>query len=133
MDSTSDKRHFHRIPETVAIDVRKIAYPMPEEEALAAVGKNISAGGICFAVPRPYDPGDILSLQISLTGWQRHKRSYAAVIDDAVALAPLTVVGKVAWCREADDSTYEIGALFENVYEDDLRALEKYLAIGAPR
>jgi len=128
-DETNEKRQFQRIPETVRIAVTKIVYPLTAESAVEAVGKNISAGGICFAVPRPYEPGDLLSLQIGLTGWQRHKQSYAAVIDDEVALAPLTAVAKVAWCRAASDtSSYEIGVIFENIYEDDFRALKKYLS-----
>ena len=51
-----------------------------------------------------YDPGDLLSLQVNLTGWQHHKSSYAAVIDDDVAMAPLTAVVKVAWCRAKADT-----------------------------
>ena len=131
MGTPPNQRQFERIPETVAITVRKIVYPMTDEAAVAAVGKNISAGGICFTVPRAYEPGDLLSLQINLTGWQRHKQSYAAVIDDELALAPLTVVAKVAWCHaQTDQGGYEIGGVFENVYEDDFRALKQYLSFG---
>jgi hypothetical protein len=94
--------------------------------SLKGVGKNISAGGVCFAVPQPYEPGDLLSLQVNFTGWQRHKSSYAAVIDDDLAMAPLTAVVKVAWCQaKADTHDYEIGATFENIYEDDFKALKE--------
>ena len=133
MGASSDQRKFQRIPETVAITVRKIVYPMTDESAVPAVGKNISAGGICFTVSRPFEPGDLLSLQINLTGWRRHKQSYAAVIDDELALAPLTAVAKVAWCQAGTaGERYEIGVLFENVDKDDFRALEKYLSWGTP-
>lgn len=131
MKKSPDNRAFERMPETVAITVRKIVYPMTDESAVAGVGKNISAGGICFTVPRAYDPGDLLNLQINLAGWQRHKNSYAAVIDDALALAPLTAVTKVAWCQQRPDGKgYEIGVTFENIYPDDYRALQKYLSPG---
>ena len=124
-----EKRKFERIPETVSIAIQKIAYPLTDEAPIQAVGKNISAGGICFAVPRSYEPGDLLSLKIRLTGWQRHKNSYAAVIDDDLALAPLTAVAKVAWCKPLTGTpNFEIGVLFENIYEDDYQALKKYLS-----
>lgn len=119
------------MPETVAITVTKLVYPMTDEAAVSAVGKNISAGGICFVVSRAYVSGDLLSLQIDLAGWQRHKQSFAALIDDEVALAPLTVVARVAWCRpQSHAGTHEIGVVFENVYEDDFRALKRYLSFG---
>ena len=129
MGSTNEKRQFQRIPENVTVTVKKIAYPMAEDPAVEGIGKNISAGGICFAVSRPYESGDLLSLEIYLTGWQRYKSSYAAVIDDDVALAPLTAVVKVAWCRPlANAQRHEIGVTFENIYADDYNALKKYLA-----
>jgi hypothetical protein len=129
-DSRDDKRKFDRIPETVSVTIQKIAYPSTDEAPVEAVGRNISAGGICFAVPRSYAPGDLLSLKIALTGWQRHKSSYAAVIDDDLALAPLTAVAKVAWCKALTGSPdFEIGVIFENIYEDDFQALKKYLSI----
>lgn len=128
-ESSTEKRQFQRIPETVTITVKKIAYPMTDDMAVEGVGKNISAGGLCFTVPQPYEPGDLLSLQVNLTGWQHHKSSYAAVIDDEVAMAPLTAVVKVAWCQTRDDTqNYEIGVTFENIYEDDFQALKKYLS-----
>lgn len=128
-DTSTEKRQFHRIPETVTITVKKIAYPMTDDAAVEGIGKNISAGGVCFAVPQPYEPGDLLSLQVNLTGWQHHKSSYAAVIDDALAMAPLTAVAKVAWCRaKTDTQNYDIGVTFENIYEDDFKALKKYLS-----
>jgi len=132
-DNPNEKRQFDRLPETVAITIKTIAYPLTEEAPVRAVGKNISAGGICFAVPRSYAPGDLLSLAIDLTGWQRHKSSYAAIIDDDLALAPLTAVARVAWCKaQTGTPNFEIGVIFENIYEDDERALRKYLALTMP-
>lgn len=132
MEATHEQRQFVRIPNTVAVTVRKIVYPMTDEAAVGAVGKNISAGGICFTVSRPYEPGDLLNTQINLAGWQRHKTTYAALIDDTLALAPLTAVTKVAWCRkQAGRDTFEIGVTFEDIYPDDYRALEKYLSKGS--
>ena len=132
-EKNDEKRKFERIPETVSVTIQKIAYPLTDEAPIQAVGKNISAGGICFAVPRSYEPGDLLSLKIGLTGWQRHKNSYAAVIDDDLALAPLTAVAKVAWCKALTGTpNFEIGVIFENIYEDDYQALKRYLSFETP-
>jgi hypothetical protein len=47
----TEKRQFHRMPETVTITVKKLVYPLTDDDAVQGVGKNISAGGVCFAVP----------------------------------------------------------------------------------
>ena len=128
-EQNDEKRKFDRIPETVSISIQKITYPLTDETPIQAIGKNISAGGICFTVPRSYEPGDLLSLKIRLTGWQRHKNSYAAVIDDDLALAPLTAVAKVTWCKAMTGTpNFEIGVIFENIYKDDYQALKQYLS-----
>jgi hypothetical protein len=124
----SDQRQFHRISEDVLIAAKKIEYPM-SDSGQQGVGVNISAGGICFTGMTPFKPGDLIGLEIRLTGWQRHKRSYAAVIDDAQALAPLTAVSRVAWCQpRPDQDGYEIGVTFVDIYPDDYQALQKYIS-----
>jgi hypothetical protein len=129
----TEKRKFQRIPENVTIAVKTIAYPMTDDTAVEGIGKNISAGGICFAVSQAYEPGDLLSLQINLTGWQQHKSSVAAVIDDELAMAPLTAVARVAWCQARDDGQqHDIGVTFENIYDDDFQALKRYLLLDTP-
>ena len=126
----SDQRQFHRISEDVIIEAKKIEYPMTEE-GQRGVGVNISAGGICFTSPTAFNPGDLLGLEIRLTGWQRHKRSYATVIDDEQALAPLTAVSRVAWCKEQPKQAgYEIGVTFVDIYPDDYQALQKYISVS---
>ncbi len=124
----SDQRKFHRISEDVIIKAQNIEYPMTDE-GQRGVGINISAGGICFTGPAAFNPGDLIGLEIRLAGWQRHKRSYATVIDDKEALAPLTAVSRVAWCKERPDQEgYEIGVTFVDIYPDDYQALQKYIS-----
>lgn len=126
----SDQRRFHRISEDVIIEAKKIEYPLTEG-GQRGVGVNISAGGICFTGRQAFKPGDLIGLEIRLTGWQRHKRSYAAVIDDNQALAPLTAVSRVAWCKtRPDDKGFEIGVTFVDIYPDDYQALQKYISVS---
>lgn len=123
-----DQRQFHRISEDVVIEARKIENPL-RQEGQHGKGRNISAGGICFTSPKAFTSGDLIGLEIRLTGWQRHKRSYAAVIDDEKTIAPLTAVSRVAWCRErVDQEGYEIGVTFVDIYPDDYQALQKYIS-----
>ena len=124
----NDQRQFHRISEDVTIEAQKIEYPMTAD-GQRGIGVNISAGGICFTSPTAFKPGDLIGLAIQLTGWQRHKRSYAAVIDDNQALAPLTAVSRVAWCKaRPDQDGYDIGVTFVDIYPDDYQALQKYIS-----
>jgi hypothetical protein len=124
-----EKRAYDRIPEEVAVEARQIVYPPENAADHQGLGQNISAGGICFTSATPFPQGELLSLRIRLTGWQRHKRSYAAVIDDDLAIAPLTAVTRVAWSRpRADGQGYDIGVTFVDIYPDDYQALKRYLA-----
>lgn len=124
----TDQRQFHRISEDVIIEAKKIVYPMTTS-GQRGVGVNISAGGICFSGPTAFKPGDLIELEIQLTGWQRHKRSYAAVIDDNQALAPLTAISRVAWCHtRPDQERFDIGVTFVDIYPDDYQALQKYIS-----
>jgi hypothetical protein len=126
----SDQRQFHRIAEDVIIEARRIGGAMTQN-GQRGVGRNISAGGICFTGPTAFNPGDLIGLEIRLTGWQRHKRSYAAIIDDEQALPPLTTVSRVAWCRErVDQEGYKTGATFVDIYPDDYQALQKYISVS---
>ncbi len=123
-----DQRQFHRISDDVVIEARKIEYPL-RQEGQRGVGRNISAGGICFVSSTAFNAGDLIGLEIRLTGWQRHKRSYAAVIDDEKAMAPLTAISRVAWCRQRlNQEGFEIGVTFVDIYPDDYQALQKYIS-----
>lgn len=123
-----DQRQFHRISEDVVIETRKIEYPI-KQAGQHGLGRNISAGGICFVSPTAFTPGDLIGLEIRLTGWQRHKQSYATVIDDEKAMAPLSAISRVAWCHQRLNQTgYEIGVTFVDIYPDDYQALQKYIS-----
>jgi hypothetical protein len=41
---------------------QKLGYPLTDDDAVQGVEKNISVGGVCFAVPHAYEPGDLLTL-----------------------------------------------------------------------
>jgi hypothetical protein len=125
-DSPSrEQRRYRRISENVSIEVSELTYPLDDAGGLPATGSDINEEGIRFAIDRPFAEGAVLQLRIQLVGWQRHKRSVAALIDDDKAAAPLTAVAEVVWCHPSTDGEkgHEVGVKFLNIYEDDYRAL----------
>ena len=126
-----DQRNYPRLPKEFSVAVAKLEYPLPENEGEAAILKNIAKGGICFAVANQYEPGTRLSLKISLKGWRRYVKSVASIIDDSagtVTTTPLTAIAEVVWANSVpNESGYEIGVKFLDIYEDEYNALKKYL------
>ena len=124
-----EKRKFPRIPKEVSINIKKLTYPMQEGHGESGTGKNIGENGICFFTPTSYKPKTMLSLEIRLTGWQRHKKNVSSILDHSKAKAPLTAIGEVVWSKKVmGRSGYEVGIKFVDIYEDDLKALKKHLA-----
>lgn len=126
-ENHTDQREFARICKEVVIEVSEIAYPLPQEPGERCVCKNISGGGICFTTTSPCKPKTLLSLKLHITGWQSYKKPFSRVLDIS-SEEPLTAIGEAVWCRRlADGSAYDVGIKFVNIYEDDYKALMKYL------
>ncbi len=129
MDKTGkEKRRFPRISSSAVVESTRLTYPLEAGSSDLGLSRNIGPDGICLKTPTPFKAGDILSLKIDLPGWQRHKHSVAAIVDDAKAVAPLTAVVEVVWCKEiTGEEGYEMGVRFRDIYEDDRKALLRYL------
>ena len=123
-----DKRGFPRIPKEVSIQIKNLAYPLPEGSREEGASKNIAIGGIGFTVPSPYEPKSLLSLKIYLKGWRHHKKNVSSIVDPSTATGPLTAIAEVVWSRQlSDNPKYEVGAKFLDIYEDDYVAFKKHL------
>ena len=123
-----DRRNFPRISKETSIEVEELSYPLPREPGEDGVSKNIGAGGVCFTTAASYNPGTLLSIKINLLGWQRYKNSFTRTLDISSSREPLSGIGRVVWCQELEDEGgYEIGLEFVDIYEDDYKALMKYL------
>ncbi len=132
-DTVEDQRFYARQIESlggVKVEIKKITYPMNKGDGETGALVDMAEGGIGFAAPGRYEPGTLLELKIHLAGWQRYKKSYSRLIDDDVAVAPLTAVGEVIWCKGSPGAGgVQVGVKFRDIYEDDCQAMRRYLEI----
>ena len=126
-----DKRDYPRLPKEVPLTITKLEYPFSTEVDESGVLRDIAKGGIGFTVANAYEPGTRLSLKINLKGWRRYVKSVVSIIDDSagtVENTPLTAIAEVVWMIPSPDGNgYEIGVKFLDIYEDEYKALKKYL------
>ncbi len=123
-----ENRRFPRISSSTVVESTRLAYPLDTASTKMGMSRNIGPEGVCLTSPEPYDAGDILSLKIDLPGWQRFNPSVAAIVDEEKAVAPLTAVVEVVWCRPmTGQEGFEMGVRFRDIYEDDRKALLRYL------
>lgn len=101
-----------------------------QPETGASVYKDVSGGGLLLHSVHPVQLGTLLKLEIRVPGWGRHLGHYGPLAD--VELRPLVAVGEVVRLEALEESGYEIGVKFLNVYPDDLSALLKFIAASAP-
>jgi hypothetical protein len=127
-DSEKDeKRKYPRISKKVAVYAKKLAYPISATMDVKGTGKDISIGGVSFVSTTPFDPGTVVNLKIEIAGWSDAKRPYS-MMRDVSSETPLSVIGEVVWSRRASaEGEFEIGVSFNNIYEDDYRALVRYM------
>jgi hypothetical protein len=121
-----DYRRYPRLPKEVKVEVSQLTYPLPAVPAEITRSKNISPMGLCFLSSELFATGVILTVDIYLAGWQRHKKGLAVILDNAALSRPLSVIGEVVW--NSEDPTgkeHLIGIKFRDIAEDDFQAIEK--------
>jgi len=133
-DNNNVDRDFTRIPKNVAIEIKKLEYPVNNKTGEKSQTKNIAQQGACFTTATLYQPGQMLSLNIKLKGWNRHRAGLSAILNDELSKTnTLTALAEVVWAKESTfDDGYDIGVKFINVYEDDIVALQKYFTAILP-
>ena len=125
--SDQDQRRFIRIPKEADLTINKLEYPL-NGTTVEAKTKNLSSKGICFLTSTPYQVDSLLNLKIELQGWQNYLQSVSSIVDSRLLSKPLTAICQVVWTKKiADESGYEVGVRFQDIYEDDYQAFYKYL------
>jgi len=124
-----DKREFPRILKIVSMTVKRLQYPLANADTEPAITKNVANMGICFITAESYEPGILLNLDIDLRGWQQYLQNVFSIIDAATITKPLTAIAEVVWSKKLPgEQGYKVGVRFQDIYEDDLLALQKYFA-----
>jgi len=124
------ERECTRIPKQVQIEIKKIEYPLSDNSLEQGTTLDIAEHGICFTSPTQYEPGKMLSLDMKINGWHRHRKALKTILNQEPEKADiLTVIAEVIWAKKSTDNNgYDIGVKFINVYEDDIIALKKYFS-----
>ena len=126
--SEEESREFPRIPKEVSVEVNELTYPLPTEPGQVAKSKDISPVGVCFISSAFYKKGTILTVNIHLPGWQRHKKNLAVLLDDDELAKPLSVIAEVVWSKKGKKGEgSEVGIKFRDINEDDYQAMIKSL------
>jgi len=95
------------------------------KNAVEAVSKNISLGGVLVEVKKPFKLGDILRMEIDIPGWEKFKAEFYKD-DVTIAKKPLVVLGKVVRTENLGKN-FELGICFVAIDEGHKWALLKYL------
>ena len=126
--SQNEFREYPRFPKEVQVEISELTYPLSTEPGEIVQSRDISPIGIRFTSPTQFKPGTILTVNIHLAGWQRHKKDLSVLLDDAALIKPLSVIAEVVWCRESStERNHEIGINFRDIPHDDFQAIKKAL------
>lgn len=91
------RRKYPRVKESCGVRYRVIEESAVQGESRSGMARNISGGGMCFSADRPFKPGVMVALEMSLSELP----------------APVVSLGRVVWCERADKAgRYDVGVEF---------------------
>lgn len=128
--TAEESREFPRLPKEVKVEVNELTYPLSTQAGEIVTSKDISPVGVCFLSPTLYKPGAILTVNVYLAGWQRHKKNLAVLLDDGALAKPLSVIAEVVWSKKGKKGKdNEVGIKFRDITEDDFQAITMALGL----
>ena len=123
-----DSRQFPRLPKEIRVEVNELTYPLPTEPGQVVQSKDISPVGVCFLSQTIFKQGAILTVNVHLPGWQRHKKNLSVLLDDEMLGKPLSVIAEVVWVKKGKNGLgHEVGVKFCDINDDDYQAMIKAL------
>ncbi len=126
---TSERRQYQRIPMGATVGFQEITFSKAADPAQSAY-RDVSGGGLLLSSPREIPLGTLLKLELRVPGWGKHQ-SHSGPIQE-LDLRPLLAVGQVVRVEALENSQFELGIKFLNVYPEDMTALLKYIEAAKP-
>jgi len=107
----SERRRYVRVDAKVIAWYRTEAVPTGGSDALGALTKNLSAGGVLFETDEAIPVGAHLDVEMKLPGSPKIRKS----------------VGRVARLEALGGGRYDVGIAFERIPDEDKEAIETYV------
>lgn len=82
-----------------------------QAEYIKATTKNVSRGGLCIVVPHKINEGNVIRIEIPVENNSRHIKAFC----------------EVQWCKDNGTGSFDMGASFIALKEEDLEYLNKYI------
>jgi len=84
-------------------------------EYIKATTKNVSRGGLCMVIPHKINEGNVIRVEIPIENNSKQIKAFC----------------EVQWCKDNGAGSFEIGASFIALKEDDLEYLNSYITTHA--
>ncbi len=130
--AVKNRRQFVRIPAHCRLTAQKILFAAKADTETLGEARNIGAGGLMFVAKCDYRKDDMFKMTITIPRWKKHHPQFLRVYENDVD-SELTAVCQVTRSTRLPDGTYEIGAKFINIYEDDRIGLQRFIEAEAQR
>ncbi|NLO92307.1 MAG: PilZ domain-containing protein [Elusimicrobia bacterium] len=122
-----ERRKYTRVSVERLLKCEKYSIPrLPEQERQQLTTKNLSGGGLLFVSKQQLKLGDLLRLEIDLSGWEKYKPEFYKP-EATASSKPLVILASVTRIEALNDGTFEIGVAFSGMDEGHRVALVKFL------
>lgn len=127
-----NRRQFVRIPNHCKLTAQKILFAAKADTETLGEARNIGAGGLMFVAKHDYHKDDMFKMTITIPRWKKQHPQFLRVYENDID-SELTAVCQVTRAVQLTDGTYEVGAKFINIYEDDRIGLQRFIESEAQR
>lgn len=127
-----NRRQFVRIPAHCRLTAQKILFAAKADTETLGEARNIGAGGVMFIAKNDYHKDEMFKMTITIPRWKKHHPQFLRVYENDID-SQLTAVCQVTRTHKMPDGTYEVGARFVNIYEDDRVGLQRFVEAEAQR
>jgi c-di-GMP-binding flagellar brake protein YcgR len=123
-----NRRRYVRFETQNVLHYEKYSLVDSKDKAMAeATAKNISAGGVLFETKTKYQPGDVLLLEIDLSGWDIFSTEFnSAHLATKTKSKSVRILGKVVRVEMIDQDKFDVGISFSAIDEGHKWSVIKY-------